>query len=253
MAAPLRIACAAVIWWALANSAFAQQTIINVPSDALTPVGQWFTLHESVIVPASDESLYQTTNFLTYGLTETTELAATLYGVDDNGSQLSALGLGFKSTFDVLDEVAPAAEIKWTVGFMLPISLRQAEPEVGYFPYSHLTFPVPGTKFRLLAGAAAGSENLFGKESISALAGVEYPLTDHLSFTGEWFSGQHQLAGLIPGFTYHSGRLILVGGYKIPNDFDLAESGLVLEMGLFYGPGAGEEPDSSAHYGLRLP
>lgn len=139
---------------------------------------------------------------------------------------------------------------------MLPISLNDtnSNPSVGYFPYTHLTFEVPHTKLRLLGGVASGSRNLFGEDSVSALAGAEYPITKHLSFTGEWFSGQHNLSGLIPGFTYHRDSLIVVGGYKIPNNFRMEDSGLVLEVGFFFGGNqAANHETNEFHYGVRTP
>jgi len=235
-----------------ATTAWGQQTIINVPSDALTPRGQGFFLHESQFAARSREAIYTTTNFLTYGLLDHTELAATLYSVDSEGSPLGALGLGFKTTLSVLGDTLPAFRPKWTGGFMLPLSPNQDDHPVGFFPYSHVTWQVPGTALRLLTGMAAGSKNLFGTNTLSALGGVEYPLTKHLSFTGEWFSGHHNLSGLIPGFTYHRRNLILVGGYKIPNDFAMRESGLILEVGVFFGPGAlSDEEHGDHHYGVR--
>jgi len=248
------VGIALILFLCGAVPASAQQTIINVPSDAITPKGQGFFLHESQFAPRSGEAVYTTTNFLTYGLLDHTELAATLYNVDNEGSPLGSLGLGFKTTLDVFGDALPALRPKWTIGFMLPISPNQMGRPLGFFPYSHATWQVPGTELRLLTGMAAGSTNLFGKDTISALGGVEYPLTKHCSFTGEWFSGYHNLSGLIPGFTYHRRNLILVGGYKIPNDFEMRESGLVLEVGVFFGPGAlGHDGAADEHYGVRAP
>lgn len=242
----------AVVLLFLANgsSGHAQQTIINVPSDALTPQGMWFSLHESQVGWGSQAPKYTATNFLTYGLNENTELAMTLYNVDEWGSQDMALGLGFKSAFDVFHERLPEFEPKWTFGFLSPISLAGQSPSVGHFGFTHLTFGVPCTELRLLAGAAVGSENLFGKDAVSVLAGAEYPITEHLSFTGEWFSGDHNLSALIPGLTYHKNRLILVGGLKIPNDFDFDKAALVLEAGWFFGPMQETEHETNLpHYG----
>ena len=77
-----------------------------------------------------------------------------------------------------------------------------------------------------------------------------FPLRNNLSFTGEWFSGNHLLSALIPGFTYHREDLIVVAGYKFSNDFDPHKSGVVLEIGYFFG---GPSPDKFAppeHYGI---
>jgi hypothetical protein len=241
----------------------AQQTIINVPSDALTPRGQGFYLHESQAAPWTDKADFNTTNFLCYGLTDHTELCLTQYGVDNRGSHGGAVGMGFKSVYDLFEDRWPEWEVKGTYGFMLPMSMGTQDDKVGYFPYAHSSFEIPETKLRLLGGVAAGSENLFGEQAVSAIAGVEYPFTDHLSFTGEWFSGGHDLSGLIPGLTYHKDRFILVAGYKIPNNFEMRDSGFVLEAGFFFGPGAGkhgeedgehsEPPSIYRHYGVRSP
>jgi hypothetical protein len=251
----LVVLCAAAAWAHGARPAYAQQTILNVPSDAVTPVGQQFVLHETQLLPNAPAGNFATTNYYTYGLTDHTEVAVTLYNVDSAGSDDLALGLGFKSVHDVLQHRAPALESKWTFGYMLPVSLGPSSQAVGYFPYTHLAFRVPQTDLRLLGGAAAGSQNLWGDEGVSALAGAEYPLTEHLSFTGEWFSGTHRMSALVPGLTYHRRDLILAGGLKIPNDFDPQQYGLMLEAGFFFGGRhpAGSAPDEERHYGTRLP
>ena len=48
--------------------------------------------------------------------------------------------------------------------------------------------------------------------------------------------------------------MILVGGYKLPNAFDMREGGVALEVGLCFEPGAlagGHDP--TKHYGVRYP
>ncbi len=242
----------------LASTAQAQQTIINVPSDARTPKGLGFALHESAISTRSDQAgSYQSTNFLTYGWTANTELCATLYQISSDNSPEMSLGLGFKSTWDILEERFPDLHTRFTVGHMTPISLGDQSQAVGFFTYSHLAFDIPNTPFRLLAGAAGGSENLWGRSTASALMGLEFPITEHLSFTGEWFSGDHNFSGLIPGVTYHRDGLILVAGYKLPNDFDRDKESLILEAGFFFGGGGREQrlkrlkqEDSEPHYGV---
>lgn len=238
----------------LANVAFGQQTIVNVPSDALTPRGQVFLMHETQLAWSSSKPNYNSTNFFAYGLNEQTELAITLYNVDEFGSDALALGMGFKTVRELETEWFEDFTPKWTYGLLAPISLADQDQAVGYFGFTHLTFAIPNTDLRLLGGVAAGSENLFGQDAVSALVGVEYPFTDHLSFTGEWFSGTHDLSGLIPGITYHNDRLILVAGLKIPSSFDPKECGLVFECGWFFGPSHNSNLDSAVshpHYGIR--
>lgn len=193
------------IWLVLSSVAFGQQTIVNVPSDALTPRGQVFLMHETQLSWGSKTPDFNTTNFFAYGWNEQTELAITLYNVDEFGSDAMALGVGFKTAKELSAEWFEEFDPKWTYGFMAPISLAEQDQAVGYFGYTHSTFAVPDTELRLLGGVAAGSKNLFEQDAISALIGAEYPLTEHLSFTGEWFSGSHSLSGLIPGLTYHHG------------------------------------------------
>lgn len=229
--------------------AYGQQTIVNVPSDALTPKGAGFYLHESAFVPESPEAKYVTTNFWCYGISDNTELCATMYNITDTGSPDGALGLGYKSVKKLFEDDVPEAELKWTHGFMMPIRLNDGEQAVGYFPYSHLAMNVPGTNLRVLGGAAIGSKNLFGESTASALAGLEFPITEKLSFTGEWFSGNHNLSALIPGLTWHSEKLLFVHGLKIPNNFDPNEYGYIFEVGVFFG----KKKSSSypwPHYGV---
>lgn len=229
------------------NFAIGQQTIINVPSDVLTPEGKHFFLHESVLTPgAAPDAEYSTTNFYCFGLDKTTELTLTMYNVDSDDSELICINPGFKTVLEVFHNFLPDLEPKLTFGLATPISLKQALPQVGWFPYAHVAANIPGTELRILGGAAGVSKNFAGQDTLSVLGGLEFPITEHLSFTGEWFSGNHDLSALIPGVTYHHGDLLLVAGYKIPNNFDLTKSGIVLEIGVFFG-GAGKKID---HYGI---
>lgn len=227
------------------EAAVAQQTIVNVPSDALTPKGAGFYLHESAFTGASPVAEYTTTNFWCYGLSDKTELCATLYNINEVRSPDGCLGFGYKTVEKLFENEVPEAELKWTHGFMLPIRMNTGEQAVGYFPYTHLAINVPNTPFRVLGGAAIGSKNLLGESTASALAGLEFPITEKLSFTGEWFSGNHNLSALIPGLTWHSERLLFVHGLKIPNNFDHREYGYIFEVGVFFGK---KKKDSNSDY-----
>jgi hypothetical protein len=129
---------------------------------------------------------------------------------------------------------------------MTPVALQPGPQAVGFFTYGHASFDV--------AGAAGGSRNVLGKDAASFIAGAEYPITEHLAFTGEWFSGNHNFSALIPGFAYyHRGDLIVVAGYKITNDFDPRGYGPVIEVGYSFGGPRKSEPEQERHHGDRPP
>jgi hypothetical protein len=98
----------------------------------------------------------------------------------------------------VLGERLPEWKPKITSGSLTPLSLQPQSQSVGSFTFGHVIFDIPRTDFRLLAGAAGGSRNLFGDDAASFLGGLEFPITDHLAFTGEWFSGNHDFGDRSP-------------------------------------------------------
>ncbi len=80
---------------------WSQQTVINAPSVDQTPKGRVFALHESQVRTWGDTSFWQTTHFVTYGLTRHLELDVTAYNIGTPLKRLATLGMGWKGTIDV--------------------------------------------------------------------------------------------------------------------------------------------------------
>jgi hypothetical protein len=241
----LLLLLSAVFWDG--RPALAQQTIINLPSADLTPKGQHFLMHESQLLPAYPREFWGSTNFYTFGLSDQTELAVTTYNFNSYGSENGSVGVGFKRVQPLFRRRLRRLELKQTVGAMVPVSMTGRG--VGAFGYTHTSFRLPRLKTRLTAGIAAATRQTFDEDMVSFIAGLEQPLSRHLIFNVEWFSGtQHAAANLIPGFTYHRKGWILVGGIKIPNDMEPEKFGLVFEIGRFLGPGSGEEHEDEERH-----
>ncbi|MDX2130409.1 MAG: hypothetical protein SFU91_15340 [Chloroherpetonaceae bacterium] len=217
----------------LSQSLQAQQTIINLPSADQTPKGKWFFLHESQI-RTTDPTYWITTNFLTYGLTDEIELAATQYQFGTPRQPYTAIGFGYKGTKQFFETSLPEWELKLSFGQMFPISTTGRG--VGIWTYGFGSFRLPYLKTRLALGMGYGPRQNFGISVLHTTASFEQPLFAHINFLGEWFSGSvHENAFFIPGLNYHAGNLILILGYKISNlaNFN-ANDGIVFEVGWFF-------------------
>ncbi|MCO4098467.1 MAG: hypothetical protein HEQ38_03510 [Gemmatimonas sp.] len=80
---------------------WSQQTVINAPSVDQTPKGRVFALHESQLRAWGDTSFWQTTHFVTYGLTKQLEVAVTAYNIGTPLKRVATLGVGWKGAIDM--------------------------------------------------------------------------------------------------------------------------------------------------------
>ncbi len=214
----------------------AQQTIINMPSADLTPKDRYFILNESFLRSGNQDSEWKTTNFFTYGLSNNTELAITSFNAGLPKTDNLTVAYGFKSVFPVFNKRFPARELKLTTGYMLPLS-KQGRG-VGSYGYTHFSGRFPKLRTRLSAGINAGTHQIFERDVVSFMGAIEHPITPSLQAVLEYYSGTHAFAGAIAGLVYHNHKhdLILVGGWRIPNNQRSGNSGLVVEIGKFFGP-----------------
>ena len=238
----LTVACALAL---RAGAAHAQQTIINVPSLDQTPRGRVFVLHESQVRDWDGEAFWQTTHFVTYGLTARVELAVTAYNLGTPLKRYAAVGVGWK-TAQPLDFL-PAGARRWTpmvgAGQMLPLSLRGRG--AGLWSYAQGSVRVPGLGTRLMAGASHGPANLFGSHTTHLITSYEQPLkavgqrlggrvgdfVSHTALLGEWWSGRHEFAEFVPGVNWHGKTMVVILGYKFQNRPGTRGDGVIVEIG----------------------
>lgn len=201
---------------ALGQTAEAQQTIFNVPSADVTPEGKLFLQHESQFRGWRPNRFLSNTEYSAYGIGHNTELDATVFNVNAPPSDNITLGLGFKTAIPLLKKQLPDEEIKLTVGSMLPISLQG--DGVGNWSYSHLSLKVPKIKTRLTGGVSVGTRQIFGRNAVAFIGGVEQPLTKRVNVIADWYSGTHNLGLFIPGVSIALPKdTNLYMGYQIPN------------------------------------
>jgi hypothetical protein len=206
-----------------------QQTIINVPSVDQTPRGRFFALHETQLRTWNPKPYWVSTNFLTYGLTDRIELAATIYNIGVPNKPYQAVALGWKTAQPVLRSQLPGWEITVGAGQMLPVSLTGKGD--GLWNYAQVAWRLPVVRTRLMAGLSNGTRNLFGKRTTHMIASFEQPLAGHWNLLGEWWSGTHDFADFVPGLNYHWGTNVVIVGYKVSNIPGSIGDGLILEFG----------------------
>ncbi|MCU0648600.1 MAG: hypothetical protein MUF00_11430 [Gemmatimonadaceae bacterium] len=227
------LAASLALWWGLAASnVWAQQTIINVPSVDQTTKGKFFALHESQIRAWDGVDYYQTTNFLTYGLTDRFELATTVYNVGSPALPISTVGLGWKTAQPILRGALPRWDVTVGAGQMLQLSMRGRG--TGIWSYGQVAATVPASRTRVMVGVSDGPANLFGKHTTHLIASYEQPIDriiPHVSLLGEWWAGTHEFGDFVPGINYHTKSWVVILGYKISNKPGSRTDGVILEFG----------------------
>jgi hypothetical protein len=237
---PFRRIIIALLCFFVTRVAYGQQTIVNLPSADQTQQGHLFVLHETQARPWSPDGYWRSTNFITYGITNSFEACLTAYNLDFLGANkpYTALGFGYKFAHQFLREEEPDLEIKLTGGQMLTTSLDGLG--TGLWSYAHASMRLPGLHTRIAAGLSNGSRQIFGgyselflsKEHINFIASIEHPITKEWGVVCEWFSGDHEMGDLVPGVIFHSKSLdlVLVLGYKIGNSGG-SSNGIIFEIG----------------------
>lgn len=219
----------------------AQQTVINAPSVDQTPKGRVFALHESQVRAWGDTSFWQTTHFLTYGVSKHLELAMTAYNIGTPLKRLATLGLGWKGAVEMpgLASRAPSWEPKVGAGQMVAIPLRGER--LGVWSYLQTSARLPHARTRLMLGISDGPPAMFGKATTHFMGSFEQPLAalpgslghslHDFTVLGEWWAGRHEFADLVLGFNYHKGKNVLILGYKLSNTPGTLGDGVVFEVG----------------------
>lgn len=237
----LRALCCALVTLTSPRAAASQQTVINAPSVDQTPVGRVFALHESQVRAWGDTSYWQTTHFVTYGVTRHLELAVTAYNIGTPLKRLAALGVGWKGAVEIpgLATRARTWEPKVGAGQMVAVPLRGER--LGVWSYLQASARVPRLRTRLMAGVSDGPPAMFGKATTHFMGSFEQPLAalpgrlghalHDVTLLGEWWAGQHEFADFVPGFNWHRGKTVVIVGYKLANAPGTRGDGIVFEIG----------------------
>lgn len=210
--------------------AFAQSLIVGIPNADTTPPGEILLTHESQFSPQKPTDWWNSFTFGTYGVSKHLELSVSLNNLRAPKTDNLSLLAGYKHVYPIAPERFPKAELKLTHGAFVPISLQGKG--TGYWAFAHASARHPKTKTRVTAGISTGTRQVFGQDSISAMVGVEQPITKKWSVVADWYSGAHDLAALIPAVQYNvnpRGDIIIMGA-KIPNDFRRSGLAFIVEF-----------------------
>lgn len=213
----------------LTQKAYSQQLIISIPNADITHKGEFTFTGESQL-KVKDGSGTENFMFATYGIGHDTELALSAYNIKLPGRSTNfSIAPGFKISKQILRKRFTEREVKITGGQMIPISLNG--DGVGSWTYGHISFRLPALKTRLTAGVNGGTRQLFGRDQVSFIAGIEQPITKKLMFVADWVSGTHDFAALAAGLQYNlNPNTALVLAYKIPNNRQSGSEAVIFEL-----------------------
>jgi hypothetical protein len=214
---------------ALSSAARGQQTIFNVPSADLTDPHTFYFEHESQFRAWSPGRYWFGTDYIAYGIGHDTEVDVNLFNTTVPASGNISGAAGFRSVIPILAKTAAGEEFKWTVGGQALMSLEGAGP--GYWVYSHLSGRLPKVKTRLTAGISAGTAQLFGRDTVHFIGGVEQSISKTFSLIGDWFSGTQSLGYSTFGVGINlPKRFGLCVGYQVPNSGKVGKTGFTIEV-----------------------
>ena len=220
----------------------AQSLIVGIPNAEATPKGAWFFTHESQI-ERGKRNAWNTFQFLTYGAGHLgkrllpggfdTEIALSFVNFGRPATGNRTIAAGFKSVYELPSGRGKAWQVRGTVGALVPVSLDGGG--AGSWIFSSGSVRLPQLQTRLTAGPTYGTPQLFGKEKLGMMAGIEQPLGGafrrRVSLVADWYSGRHDLAAAIPAIQFNLPRdWIFITGYKLPNRGAATERALVLEV-----------------------
>ncbi|MFM7468001.1 MAG: hypothetical protein ACKO37_00660 [Vampirovibrionales bacterium] len=226
-------------WWLLSTtlSAEAVSLIVGIPSADTTPKKQVWLTHESQLSPwktglGSDWKRrpdWNSFQFLTYGVSDRTELSFAASNIASKPEQTLHIAGGYKSYIPLLKKRFPKHDFRLIHGAMLPVSLRGKG--LGYWAFTMASATLPRTKTRFTVGVSAGSAEVYGREVVVAMAGVEQKLGKHWALAVDWQSGRHDLGAVIPAVLYHfNASDVLIVGYKLPNYAENGKQAIVVEF-----------------------
>lgn len=245
----LFLAVVATVLHARGTPLHAQSLIVGIPNAEATPKGAWFFTHESQI-EVETRRAWNTFQFLTYGVGHVgkrllpggfdTEIALSFVNFGRPSTGKRTIAAGIKSVYELPSASGKQWQLRGTFGAFVPVSLEGDGP--GSWLFSSGSFRIPNVATRVTVGPTYGTPQLFGKEKLGMMAGIEQPLGGafkrRVSVIADWYSGRHDLAAAIPAVQFNLPReWIFIAGYKLPNRGAATERAFVVEVaGILWRP-----------------
>ena len=216
----------AVVGWAFAAPAVAQQTLFNVPSADVLQAGKLYLEEDNLWRPGRPEDTYFTLRAVV-GVGSAVEAGVNLGGLVAEGRSVPTAILAVKWQ--------PLHTSQWslTAGVHGQFFLRGSEDgSPSGHAWAHTTWtPADGT--RVTAGVWYASSGYADTEvTRGVLAGFEQRFSPTLVFQADWFSGKNSLGYFTPGFAWTLGQWVVYAGYSFKNS-DSHENAVLIEFGRY--------------------
>lgn len=217
----------ALVGWALAAPAVAQQTLFNVPSADVLQAGKLYVEEDNLWPAGRPEDTFFTLRAVV-GVGSAVEAGVNLGGLVAEGRSVPNAILALKWQ--------PLHTPGWslTVGAHGQFFLRgSADGSPLGHAYAHTAWtPVDGT--RVTAGvwyASSGYADTGVTKGV--LAGFEQHLSPTLVFQVDWFTGRNGLGYFTPGFALTLGDWVIYAGFSVKNG-DSHENAALIEFGRYF-------------------
>jgi len=216
----------ALVGWAFAAPAVAQQTLFNVPSADVLAAGNLYLEEDNLWRPGRREETFFALRAVV-GVGSAIEAGVNLGGLVAEGRSVPAaiLAVKWQSLHNKL--------WSFTTGVHGQFFLRgSADGSPSGHAYAHTAWtPLDGT--RVTAGiwyASSGYADTGVTKGV--LAGFEQHLGSTLVVQADWFSGKNSLGYFTPGFAWTIGEWVVYAGYSFKNS-DPHENAALIEFGRY--------------------
>ena len=233
-----------LLFFSIHFNSYSQSLIAGIPSADFVAHKDVELTHETQWNFWNSPNKWNSFNFMCYGIGNNAELTLTINNLDNKTSKDLALGFGGKKVIDIFKNKHHLWEQKIVLGTNI---LYATQPNnFGIWSYALYSLRIPQLKTRLTGGISYGTSQIYGFRTKfidnvkietqtpnnigTVLLGFEQPLTEHLSFIADWYSGTHALAAVISAIQYDIGNSVFILGYKIANNKESGSNALIFEL-----------------------
>jgi hypothetical protein len=213
---------------ALSLGAFAQQTVLNVPSADVLDKGKAYVRFDTTHYPVLNGTTFAP-NFI-YGIGHNVEVGLNFEALSDPTTfATGAFVPNFKYRYDRL--LQNGEGIVFTVGDKIYIPVHNRSYRAGNYLYATATLVVD-SGFRL-GGGAFNSQDVVAKGNrTGAIVTVEQMLNDKFTLAADWQSGKGSNGYLTAGLmTFPTKRIMIIPAYQLGNTSASRNHGFTLFVG----------------------